>query len=252
MSLYQLRGVPDSTLNYPDSGCRELDGGRTVEGMNQQPVTANRLPAGQLRISDADRSMVSDVLTTAYADGRITRDELDERTTQVLAAKVFDDLSPITADLMPKQVAAVYSTPTPARTSHHSVQISPAALHQEPSRISAILSSQKRPQYRLHTQAQVSAIMGEVKLDLTEGAMESEHCTINLQLVMGELTLHVPEGIRIINRLNPIMGEVNLKGIPASNVDDPSITLVGSLVMSEVNVIGPEHKSWTKRLGLTS
>lgn len=215
--------------------------------MNETPASVERVAAGQLRASDIDRAMVSDVLTTAYADGRITREELDDRTGLVLAAKTFDDLAPITADLMPGTVARVYSTPVPSRTGSSTVAIGDPELQHTPERISSILSSAKRSRYLLHTESQVSSILGEVKLDLTNGAMESPHCTINLQLIMGEVTLFLPEGIRVIDRTTTIMGEVNLKGIPVSRVDDPSITLTGSVVMAEVNIIGPEHKQWAKR-----
>ena len=35
---------------------------------------------GPLRASDRDRDVVTDVLATAYSEGRLTREELDERT----------------------------------------------------------------------------------------------------------------------------------------------------------------------------
>ena len=54
---------------------------------------------GQLRVSDADRDQVTEVLHAAYAEGRITLDEHAERTAAALEAKTFDDLSG--ADLRP-------------------------------------------------------------------------------------------------------------------------------------------------------
>jgi hypothetical protein len=65
-----------------------------------------------LRASDRDRAVVHDALAEAYAEGRIDRDELDERTTQVDAAKAYADLvaplqdltsdaSPLVATLVP-------------------------------------------------------------------------------------------------------------------------------------------------------
>jgi hypothetical protein len=52
-----------------------------------------------MRASDRDRGVVHDALAEAYAEGRIDRDELDERTTQVDRAKTYADLVPPLQDL---------------------------------------------------------------------------------------------------------------------------------------------------------
>ncbi|HEX3931221.1 MAG TPA: DUF1707 domain-containing protein, partial [Nocardioides sp.] len=52
-----------------------------------------------LRASDRDRAVVHDILASAYAEGRIDRDELDERTAQVDSAKTYADLVPPMRDL---------------------------------------------------------------------------------------------------------------------------------------------------------
>ena len=58
-----------------------------------------------MRASERDRDVVRDVLATAYADGRLDREELDERTGAVNAAKTYADLVPpirdLTADAVP-------------------------------------------------------------------------------------------------------------------------------------------------------
>jgi len=52
-----------------------------------------------LRTSDRDRAVVHDVLAEAYAEGRLDRDELDERTAAVDGAKTYGDLVPPLRDL---------------------------------------------------------------------------------------------------------------------------------------------------------
>lgn len=64
-----------------------------------------------LRASDADRAVVQQVLTEAYADGRLDRDELDARTTTVSAARTLGELPPLLGDLV-----APPSSTLPART----------------------------------------------------------------------------------------------------------------------------------------
>lgn len=60
-----------------------------------------RLPGNApLRASDADREVVRAQLTEAYADGRLTQDEHEERLATTLQAKTLGELSPIVADLV--------------------------------------------------------------------------------------------------------------------------------------------------------
>jgi hypothetical protein len=62
-----------------------------------------------MRASDLDRAVVHDALASAYAEGRIDRDELDERTTQVDAAKTYGELVPPLHDLAADAVASSVS-----------------------------------------------------------------------------------------------------------------------------------------------
>ena len=59
-----------------------------------------------LRAGDRDRDIVREAITEAYAEGRLTRDEMDARLTSVLEARLLGDLPPIVADLMPAQEIA--------------------------------------------------------------------------------------------------------------------------------------------------
>ena len=53
-----------------------------------------------LRASDADRDRVIELLRAAVADGRLDQGEFDERLDAALAARTFDALTPLTADLI--------------------------------------------------------------------------------------------------------------------------------------------------------
>jgi hypothetical protein len=67
-----------------------------------------------LRASERDRDVVRDLLATAYAEGRLDRDELDERTTLVNTAKTYADLLPPIRDLTADAVPARFSTVAPS------------------------------------------------------------------------------------------------------------------------------------------
>jgi hypothetical protein len=54
---------------------------------------------GAVRASDDDRSRVQSVLNDAYAEGRLTREEWDERATVLAGPVTYADLARLTADL---------------------------------------------------------------------------------------------------------------------------------------------------------
>jgi hypothetical protein len=66
-----------------------------------------------MRASDADRDIVLTALGDAYADGRIDRDELDERTDSVNSARTLGELVPLLADLVPVAASHARVRPSP-------------------------------------------------------------------------------------------------------------------------------------------
>ena len=68
---------------------------------------------GHLRAAQADREQVITVLKAAYAQGRLTKDELEARAGQAFASRTYAELAVLTADLP----AASPASASPASTS---------------------------------------------------------------------------------------------------------------------------------------
>jgi hypothetical protein len=64
-----------------------------------------------LRASDADRNVVHSLLTDAFADGRLDREEYDDRTAFALQARTLGELPPLVADLVPDRPLLPARTP---------------------------------------------------------------------------------------------------------------------------------------------
>ena len=60
-----------------------------------------RTEVAALRACDRDREIVQDVLTEAYAEGRLTRGEFDERADQAAAVTTLGELPGLLGDLIP-------------------------------------------------------------------------------------------------------------------------------------------------------
>ncbi|MGH3179020.1 MAG: DUF1707 SHOCT-like domain-containing protein [Streptosporangiaceae bacterium] len=62
---------------------------------------------GRMRTSRADRGQAIDTLKAAYVQGRLTKDELDERLSRALVPLTHAELTALTKDL-PDELAAVW------------------------------------------------------------------------------------------------------------------------------------------------
>jgi Domain of unknown function (DUF1707) len=62
-------------------------------------ATRRRTGYADMRISDAERAEVADLLSKHYGDGRLDQAEFDQRLDQAMKAKTYKDLSGLFADL---------------------------------------------------------------------------------------------------------------------------------------------------------
>jgi hypothetical protein len=82
-------------------------------------------PAGDLRVSDAERDRALSELSEAMQAGRITADEFDQRSGQVLRARTGKELTVPLADLPPHHPPAVRAA-APERA--HRVPVTPITI----------------------------------------------------------------------------------------------------------------------------
>jgi len=70
-----------------------------VEVWSQFEHDPRRPANAAMRASDRDRAVIETVLADAFAEGRLTRAEYDERADAALASRTLGDLVPLVADL---------------------------------------------------------------------------------------------------------------------------------------------------------
>ena len=61
---------------------------------------------GHLRASHADREQVIDVVKAAFVQGRLAKDEFDQRIARVFASRTYADLACLTADIPARLIRA--------------------------------------------------------------------------------------------------------------------------------------------------
>jgi Domain of unknown function (DUF1707)/Cell wall-active antibiotics response 4TMS YvqF len=184
--------------------------------------------SGDLRASDADRAQVTEVLQAAYAEGRITLDEHAERTAAALSAKTFDDLTAITADLVP---TAQPSTPEEAG----------------PDQINTVLSGVKREgPWRVRQRSVSSNMLGSVYLDLTRATFDAAEVEINTTSFLGSMKLRVPVGTTIRDETTHVLGSTSIKDIGEPDPSGTTVVLTGTCILGSISVRGPRRALFSK------
>ncbi len=70
-----------------------------IAGPGDDRTAGHARSRGRLRASHADREQVVEVLKTAFAQGRLDKDELDGRLSQALVSRTYAELAALTADI---------------------------------------------------------------------------------------------------------------------------------------------------------
>lgn len=107
--------------------------------------------AARVLVSDADRNRFADVIGDAFAEGRLTRDEYEDRLTVTMGARTVADLVPVLEGLPPAVAAAALAPLTgvavpaaPATGGATTPWLSPSATSGSSSTVVAIFGGATR------------------------------------------------------------------------------------------------------------
>jgi hypothetical protein len=202
-----------------------------------EPINVGPIAGGGLRASDADREQVATVLSTAYAEGRISADEHEERLEQLLKAKTFDDLIPITNDL----VVVANPAPVPAPITNGSFTIDTTAQSLESDKMIAVFGGVTRTgRWRMRKNTQALAVFGGVDLDLRNAIFESPVVEIAGFWCFGGLDIKVPEGIEVRDQTAGIFGGTDVRDVGEPLPGAPVLVIKGMTLFGGVSVHGPK------------
>jgi uncharacterized protein DUF1707/cell wall-active antibiotic response 4TMS protein YvqF len=194
--------------------------------VSNPPLPADRR---HLRVSDADRDQVAEVLREAAGQGRLTLDELDQRLDQAYAAKTYADLDTVTRDL---PAVGAPAPPPGAQYSDTRIGGTPG------SKISiAVMSEARRSgQWVVPSTYVAFAFMGGVVLDLRQARFSEREVTIQAYAWMGGVNIIVPEDIEVDVSGIAFMGGFDHRasgpGVPGA----PRVRILGFAFMGGVDV----------------
>jgi hypothetical protein len=203
-----------------------------------EPTNVGPIAGGHLRASDADRDQVATVLSTAYAEGRLTRAEHDERVEQLMGAKTFDDLIPITSDLV------LTSEPGPAPSSparSGDFTIETAGAPDAPDWHVAVFGGVTRTgRWRVRRRIHSVALFGGMDLNLREAIFEASTVEISGFWCFGGLDIKVPDGMEVRDHTVGIFGGTDVRDIGDPLPGAPTLVIKGATLFGGVSVRGPK------------
>jgi hypothetical protein len=190
----------------------------------------------QMRASDADREKVAQVLHKATAEGRLDIHELDERLAATYSAKTYGELVPITADL------GVPSTlPVVAQQSAAVDRVGGAGG----STVSFAFWSgvDRKGHWTVPPTHSAIAIMGGIKLDLTQARFAEAVTTINVFAFWGGVDIIVPEDVTVEVSGVGFMGAFDNRTTDSPTIPGgPVVRITGLALMAGVDVKRPKRK----------
>lgn len=182
-----------------------------------EPPEPQRQP--DIRASDAEREEVVQRLAEHAVTGRLTLDELEERTTSAYAATTRGELAKLTADL-----------PTaPAQPERR----------RKPTRwlVSVMGGAEKRGRWRVGERLTTIAVMGGNDIDLRHAEIDADEVTIVAIAVMGGMDVYVPDTVDVEMGGIALMGGRGEKGSTrAPRAGAPRIRILAFCLMGGVDV----------------
>ena len=203
-----------------------------------EPTGVGPMAGGHLRASDADREKVAAVLSTAFAEGRLTREEHDERLDRLLRARTFDELVPLTHDLVLLPTTQPPLTNPPQR----GYAVDTPSTEDAETLVAVFSGVSRNGTWRLRRRTRAFAVFGGIDLDLRNAVFDGSTVEISGFWVFGGLDLKVPEGIEVQDRTVGIFGGTDIRDLGAHQPGAPVLVVKGFTLFGGVAVRGPKRR----------
>ncbi|MFI0407593.1 DUF1707 domain-containing protein [Actinomadura sp. 3N508] len=217
-------GAPRDELTAASDAITAASDAVRVPGATQSPEA--------IRASDAEREAAVERLRIASVEGRLTFEELVERTEAACTAVTRGDLEHITADL--PGMGAPGANPAPLQVKR---------------KFSAFMGDCKeRIVGRIDGPLEAISVMGDVELDLRGAQVPAGEVSVTAHAVMGDIKIIVPDGVRVEVTGHNFLGarKVAVRDpLPGARV--PVVHVTAHAVMGDVKIVDDEHHAPIRR-----
>ena len=208
-----------------------------------EPTDVGPAVGGDIPATEADREHVVTLLVEATNEGLLPATERDRRIGLARFAETFDDLVPLTRDLVTLDGPAVRPAPLAAPiAAPAAAQLDTANASENADQIVAIFSGSSRAgHWRVRRHTSVLAVFGGAELDTSQAVFEAAPVTINTFSMFGGFSLKVPEGVEVRSQVVGIFGGTDVK-VAQPQPGAPVVILKGAAIFGGVEVRNPKSK----------
>lgn len=203
----------------------------TPEPSDVGPIAGGHLPA-----TAADQQLVIDLLDGAVAEGRLLPQEYDERARAARAAATFDDLAPLTRDLVPATPVTPTTWPAPGTAVAETADADSSDLI-----LTVFGGTSRRGRWRAKRRIGVLNLFGGTDLDFRDAAMDAPASVVNVFCLFGGVDVTVPDGYQVENNVVAVFGGSGMKVSPPQP-GAPTVVVRGFVGFGGVDVKTPKPK----------
>ncbi len=209
--------------------------------------TAGSVGDRELRVSDAEREHVGQLLQRAVGLGMLSLGEFTERMDTALAARTRGELNAVLVDLPGMRVAGAPQPAAMPRPKH--IPVPPGGSN--PALIRSRLSSvHRRGPWQVPSVLHLNNLMSGVTLDFTEAVMETQIVEIQVDDYCSGITLLVPAAATVdLNGLDLIGSSANNKVRTGPPIGPLHLVVHGRIRFGSVTAKYPLMVQWRRFLG---
>ncbi|POM23047.1 hypothetical protein BTM25_52530 [Actinomadura rubteroloni] len=185
-----------------------------------------------VRASGAERAAVVERLRVASVEGRLTFQELTDRTAAAYAARTRGELEGVTGDL--PALGAPGAAPAPRQVVR---------------RFTAIMGDcDARPAGRIDQDLEALAVLGDVVLDLRAAQVPSGEVAVSATAVLGDVRIIVPDGVRVEMTGRAVLGDRRvLVGDQEPDRRLPVVRVRANSILGDVRIVAGDRQDARRR-----
>ncbi|WP_417680899.1 LiaF domain-containing protein [Pseudidiomarina aquimaris] len=181
-------------------------------------------PIEQVREETIDKLIVN------YSHEVISKEAFERRLDEAMATTVHQELIDLVADL-PMAADADYQQQKQASFGSDS-----AVSSQDEKLVSILSSNNRKGPWVVPARLKVIDVLGSITLDLSEAHFSQPNTEIEINSVLGSLSILVPENVAVISRASHILGSSDDYSPVREVATTNTITVTGWSVLGSVDV----------------
>lgn len=178
------------------------------------------------------REEVIDKLIYNYSHGVISAEAFERRLDQAMASDVHQDIVDLAADLSMQADTTFKQQKDASLGINYAHQANPEKL-----KLKTILSQNERSgRWQVPQEIICKNILGSSTIDFSDAEFSYQHVTIDLDCILGNCTIYIPEGVNVVCEAFCFMGSIENKAPSIANRQSPTIVIKGNMWLGEVQI----------------